>query len=111
MAKRIHHMGMTLSKDAHDKFHSGARELSTKQHQALMKRMGVTKEEDEEWHRTHMTLAEQRAAGMKQLDASVIGASFVEWCVKQGWLVRQGKQYLASKDGVRQLRNRFEIAV
>jgi hypothetical protein len=67
MAKRIHHMGMTLTKEEHDRFHDETRSLSSKQHDALMKKLGVTKEQDEEWHRTHLTLEEQRAKGAKAL--------------------------------------------
>lgn len=52
MAKRIHHMGMIISKDEHDEFHKNAPDLNLKQHEALMKRMRITKEQDEEWHRT-----------------------------------------------------------
>jgi len=111
MAKRIHHMGMILDKDAHEAFHQGAPDLSPKRHAALMKRMGITKEQDEEWHRTHLTLGEQRARGLTHVEAAAIGAGFVEWCVQQGWLVRRGEEYFASKEGVRELGARFEIVV
>ncbi len=58
MAKRIHHMGMTMSKKDHDEFHAAGAELSPERHTALMKKLGVTKEEDEEWRRRRLTLAE-----------------------------------------------------
>jgi hypothetical protein len=114
MAKRIHHMGMTITKEAHDRFHGESPTLGPKQHDALMKRMGVTKEQDEEWHRTHLTLAEQRAAatqGMRRINPFAAGGSFLAWCVKQGWLAQQGKQYYATEEGVRELRERFAIEV
>ena len=111
MAKRIHHMGMTLKKEDHDQFHRTAPTLAPKQHHALMKKLGVTKEQDEEWHRTHLTLAQQRAKGLKHIAPSALAAGFLAWCVKQGWLVRQDNQYFASLDGVRELRDRFEISV
>lgn len=111
MARRIHHMGMIVGKDKHDEFHRDAPDLNPKQHEALMKRMGITKEEDEEWHRTHLTLGEQRARGLTQVDPMVIGAGFVEWCAKHGLLVQRGNQYFATKDGVRELAERFEIVV
>jgi len=102
-------MGMTLKKADHDRFHRHAPELTPKQHEALMKRMGITKEEDEEWHRTHLTLAEQRVQGMKRIEPFAAGGGFLAWCAKQGWVVRQGRQYFASKDGLRELRDRFDI--
>ena len=111
MAKRIHHMGMIVTKEEHGQFHSTAPALSTKQHDALMKKMGITKEQDEEWHRTHLTLAEQRAKGLKHVEASAVGAGFLAWCVKQGWLVQQDKEFFAPQDGIRELRDRFGITV
>ncbi len=111
MAKRIHHMGTIMSKAEHDQFHKNAPDLNPKQHEALMKRLGVTKEEDEEWHRTHLTLGEQRARDLLRVEPSAIGAGFLQWCVKQGWLVQRGDEYFASREGVRELGERFEIAV
>jgi hypothetical protein len=111
MAKQIHHLGMTMGKGEHDEFHHNAPDLTPQQHQALMKRMGITKEQDEEWHRTHLTLGEQRARGLTRVDPSSIGGAFVRWCMKQGWLIQRGAECLASKDGVRELAERFEIVV
>jgi hypothetical protein len=73
--------------------------------------MGITKEQDEEWHRTHLTLGEQRARGLMHVEPSAIGAGFVEWCLKQGWLVRRGGEYFACKEGIRELDARFDIVV
>jgi hypothetical protein len=111
MAKRIRHMGITMSKKEHDQFHKGIPVLSPKQHNALMKKLGVTKEQDEEWHLTHLTLEQLRSKGLKPINPFVVGGGFLAWCVKQGWLVQQGKEYFAAKDGLRQLRERFEINV
>lgn len=111
MAKRIHHMGMIVRKEAHDEFHNTAPDLSPKQHDSLMKRMGITKEQDEEWHRNHLTLGEQRARGLTQVDPVVIGRGFVDWSLKQRLLIQRGSQYFASKQALRELADRFEIAV
>ena len=111
MARRIQHMGMTVGKDEHDAFHKNAPDLNPKQHDALMKKMGITSEQDEEWHRTHWTLGEQRARGVTHVDPNSIGTGFVDWCVKQGLLLHRGKEYYASQDGIRKLGERFEILV
>ncbi|MGA2270664.1 MAG: hypothetical protein ABSH44_19500 [Bryobacteraceae bacterium] len=114
MSKRIHHMGMTLTKEKHDRFHKESPTLAPKQHEALMNKLGVTKEQDEEWHRTHLTLDEQRARatmGMKGINPFAVGGGFLAWCVKQGWLVQRGKQYFATREGARELRERFGIKV
>ena len=74
MGRRIHHMGMTLTKEKHDRFHKEAPTLRPDQHDALMKKLGITKGQDEEWHRTHLTLDEQRAqatTGMKGINCFV----------------------------------------
>jgi len=79
-----------------------------------MKRLGITKEQDEEWHRTHLTLAEQRAqaaAEAKGINPFAVGNGFLAWCVKQKWLLRRGKQYFATTAGARELRERFGIQV
>jgi hypothetical protein len=111
VAKKIHHMGMTVTKKEADDFHKSAPILTPGQHEALMKRMGISKEEDEEWHRTHLTLAQLRTQGLREVDVAALGAAFLGWCVQQGWVVAQGKQYLASKEGARELGERFGIRV
>ncbi len=85
--------------------------LTPEQHVSLMQRLGITEEQDAEWHRTHLTLGEQRARGLTHVEPSAIGAGFVEWCVKQGWLVQRGKEYFASKEGIREFGARFDIVV
>lgn len=107
-------MGMALTKELHDRFHREALDLVPEKHDALMKKLGITKEQDEEWHRTHLTLAEQRAQGTKGLkgvNPFALGAGFLSWCVKEGWLVQRGKQYFATREGARELSERFGITV
>ena len=109
MSKRIRHMGMTLTKEQNEQWHRDAPELTPERHDALMKKLGITKEQDEEWHRTHKTLHEQRTRRQKSINPFAVGGGFLAWCVKQGWLVQQGKQYFATKEGLRELRERFDI--
>jgi hypothetical protein len=107
-------MGMTLTKEAHDRFHREGGNLSPEQHDALMKKLGITREQDEEWHRTHLTLGEERAKEMKGLrgiNPFAVGGGFLSWCLKQGWLVQRGKQYFATKEGARKLREHFDIKI
>jgi len=113
MGKRIHHLGMTLTKVEHDRFHKGAPTLSPERHDALMSKLGVTKEQDEQWHRTHLTLDQQRTQteGLKGINPFAVGGGFLAWCVKQGWLIQRGKQHFATREGARELRERFGIKV
>jgi hypothetical protein len=69
------------------------------------------REQNEESHGTHLTLAEQRAQGLKPVDPFALGGGFLAWCVQHGWLVHQGGKYFASKEGLRELRNQFEISL
>ena len=75
----------------------------------MMKKMGITPEQDAEWHRTHKTLHEQQAQQNRSINPFAAGGAFLGWCVKQGWLVQQGRQYFATKEGARELRQRFDI--
>jgi hypothetical protein len=112
MARRIHHMGMTLTPEDHARFHDQAPPLTPEKHDALMKKLGITKQQDEEWHRTHLTLSELRAqalAGTKHINPQALAAGFLAWCVQQGWLRQKGKQYLATQEGETELRQRFGI--
>jgi hypothetical protein len=104
-------MGMTITKEEHKRWHSDAPQLTPEKHDSLMKKLGITKEEDEDWHRTHLTLREQKMKGLKPVNPFAVGGAFLSWCVKQGWLVERGKQFLATKDGERELRKRFAIEV
>jgi len=114
MGKRIHHMRMTLTTQEHDRFHREEHEVTPEQHDALMKKLGITREQDEEWHKTHLTLGEQRAEGMKALrgiNPFAVGGGFLSWCAQQGWIDRRGKQYFATREGIQELRVRFGITV
>jgi hypothetical protein len=109
MSKRIHHMAMTMTKEEHNRWHAKHATLTLKQHDALMKKLGVSKEQDEEWHRTHQTLDEERMKGTISINPFAVGGGFLAWCIKQGWVVQQGKQHFASPKGVSELRKQFDI--
>ncbi len=111
MSKRIRHMGMTMTKEEHTRWHKDAPQLTPERHDALMKKLGITKGKDEEWHRTHQTLREQKTKGMTPVNPFAVGGAFLSWCISQGWLVQTGKQYFATKEGERELRERFSITV
>ena len=111
MGKRIRHMGMTMTREENSRWHQEAPQLTPERHDALMKKLGVTREEDEEWHRTHLTLREQKMRGLKSVNPFAVGGGFLDWCVKQGWLVQHGKQYLATREGTSELHKRFAIEV
>jgi hypothetical protein len=51
----------------------------------------------------------QRTQGKKSINPFAVGGAFFGWCVQQGWLVQEGKQYFATEEGARELRERFDI--
>jgi len=112
MSKRIRHMGMTMTKEEHARWHAEHGDpptLNSRQQAALMKKLGITKEQDEEWHRTHPGPEERPIKGTKSVNPFAVGGGFLGWCVKQGWLVQQGKRYFVTKEGERELHERFDI--
>ena len=52
MAKKVKHMGMMLTEAEHDRWQKRPA-LTPAEHRALMKKMGVSKEQDEAWHKEH----------------------------------------------------------
>jgi len=56
-------------------------------------------------------LGQQKKKRRKSINPFFVGGAFLDWCVKQGWLVQEGRQYFATEEGARQLQQRFEIAV
>jgi hypothetical protein len=60
---------------------------------------------------TRRVCASQRIRGRKAFNPFALGGGFLAWCVKQGWLVQQGKQYFSTKQGQRELWERFGLKV
>ncbi len=111
MGKRDHHMEMIVEREKDDEFHRRAPYSDTRQHEALMKRLGLTPEEDAAWHKTQLVLGEQRAKGLKHIDPCTIGIAFSEYCVQQGWMVQRCKEYFVTKEGIGELRSRFDLSL
>jgi hypothetical protein len=114
MSNRIKHMGMTLTKDEHEKWHrEHPQGISPEEHDALMKRLGITKEQDEEWHRGHATPREAALPGGRLVNIMAIGGAFVGYCVKEGWLIQHDAgrktRYYVTPEGERELKTRFGI--
>lgn len=109
-------MGMTLTKEDHEKWHREHPErITSEEHDKLLKRLGVTKKQDEEWHKTHLTPREAAARGSKAINPFAIGGAFLKYCSTQGWLIQRGTgpntTYYLTKEGERELKERFGIAI
>jgi hypothetical protein len=94
--KPIRHMGMAMSEEEHRRWHEERKGqgLTPAEHEKLMKHLGISAQEDRRWHE-----AQQRApaAGAEAppkgdpVNCFAIGGGFLEYCVKQGWLLKQSQ--------------------
>ncbi len=53
MKKKKVHLGITITEEEHAKWHEKHKKTSVKEHQVLMKTMGITEKEDKAWHRKY----------------------------------------------------------
>jgi predicted transcriptional regulator len=107
--KFVFHMGMTMTEEELERWHREQPEITQEQHETWMKKMGVSKKEDENWHRTHETPPKrQNTQGKKSVNPFAIGGGFLDYCVRQGWLIQEGKgrsvKYYVTKEGEEKIR-------
>jgi len=98
MAKKrmIRYMGMTLSEEEHRQWHEKhqGKRLTPEEHKKLMEHLGVSEEEDRKWHKANgIPPAEpvEPPPGDDPVNPFAIGGAFLEYCVRKGWLTRQGR--------------------
>jgi len=95
--KVIRHLGMTMTEQEHRRWHQEheGKNLTPEEHEKLLKHLGVSREQDRQWHK-----AQRMGAGKSPTEPGpdgdpanpfAIGGGFLEYCVKQGWLIRQGR--------------------
>ena len=96
MAKKrsIRHMGMTLSEEEHRRWHAQhkAKRLTPEEHTRLLEHLGVSEEEDRKWHEANGMAPVETAATVPDgdpINCFAIGGGFLDYCVRQGWLIRQ----------------------
>jgi hypothetical protein len=93
--KPIRHLGMAMTEEEHRRWHQEheGKGLTAEEHQKLMEHLGVSPEEECQWHPAHPAGEDGAAAGPGPDDTPVncfaLGGGFLEYCVKQGWLTRQ----------------------
>jgi hypothetical protein len=98
MAKKrlIRHMGMTMSEEEHRRWHEQhkGKRLTPEEHEKLMEHLGVSEAEDCKWHKANGMLPTETAEPLpdgEPVNPFAIGGGFLEYCVRQGWLTRQGR--------------------
>ncbi len=112
--KKIKHVGMRMTEEEHERWHKEHSELTPVEHEALMEKMGISKEQDEEWHEAHGMPEQPKRLSQKPINPYAVGGGFLEYCVKQGWMIREGKgrnaRYYVTPEGEGKLRG-FGITV
>lgn len=95
--KPIRHMGMTMTEEEHRRWHQehDGKELTPEEHRQLMTHLGISEEEDAKWHEAREagraeTVPEAGPQG-EPVNPFAIGGAFLDYCVRQGWLIRQGR--------------------
>ena len=95
MAKKrmIRHMGMTMTEEEHRQWHKkhNGKPLTPEEHKELMEHLGVSDEEDRKWHKANGMPPAEAVEPPKgdPVNCFAIGGGFLEYCVEQGWLIRQ----------------------
>ncbi|MEW6235811.1 MAG: hypothetical protein AB1656_10530 [Candidatus Omnitrophota bacterium] len=110
-------LGMNLTEAEHEKWHKEhpQGELTAEEQEQLRERLGVSEAEQRQWREQHPEHEENRKEGTeKAINPFAVGGGFLDYCVKQGWLIREGSgrssKYYATPAGKRELAN-FGIKV
>lgn len=94
--KPIRHMGMTMTEEEHRKWHAehDGKELTEAEHRLLMEHLRISEEENRKWHQAQQSPAEETTGdlppGGDPINPFAIGGAFLQYCVRQGWLIQQG---------------------
>ncbi|MFX1570868.1 MAG: hypothetical protein ACFFCV_21220 [Promethearchaeota archaeon] len=115
MAKKIHHMGMNISPEEHDKWHLDHKGMTNEEHTTLIKKMGITKEEDEQWHKENNNTEILEEKNMTPINPYLVGGGFLNYCIKRNWITQKGKgrnaKYFISIEGIEQLKKKYGIQI
>jgi hypothetical protein len=91
--------------------------LTKAEHRLLIEKMGISLEQDEKWHREHempLPTKEQIKSEGQSINPFAIGGGFLTYCVKQGWLLQEGKgraaRYFVTAEGRERLKD-FDIKI
>ena len=106
---------MEMTDEEHKKWHDGHQKMTPAEHKAFMKKMGISEEDDKKWHEAHNEPKRTESTlGLKSVNPFAIGGGFLDYCIKQGWLIleKKGRQvkYYITKEGEKGLR-KFDIKV
>jgi len=104
MGEKSRHMGMDLTEQRHEQWHSEHEDVNPEQHETMMEKMGISEEEDAKWHAANSGSTKSvDKAGENSVNPFAVGGGFLAYCVQQGWLREVGKgrhkKYYATDEG------------
>jgi DNA-binding transcriptional ArsR family regulator len=92
---KLIHMGMLITVEEHERWHRDHDgKLSAEEHAKLMDTIGISEEDDRNWHTNHPELPIKDSPG-KRLNPFAVGGGFLDFCVRKGWVKREGKEHSA----------------
>lgn len=104
---KISHMGMVMTEEEHERWHTENREILPEEHEKLMRKMGVSKEQDAVWHTQHEELVVNEDS-LLSVNPFMIGGGFIDYCIGKGWMTREGKgkatRYYLTKIGKEEIK-------
>ncbi len=99
--------GITKEVEIGVRRNDGQEDMTPEEHRAFLTEMGFSEQEDRDWHRTH-GLSQDDTRGRRTVDPFEVGGAFLEFCVMQGWLIKEGKgrtaRYFVTDKGEKELR-------
>ena len=111
----VKHMGISPEED--EKWHREHGAMTPEDHLRMvemLEKKGISKEKQKKWHQEKSVRTQSDGSEGKPLNPFVIGGGFLTYCVKQGWLTKEGKgnktKYFATEKGKREL-TKFDIHI
>lgn len=109
MEKKFEHFGMEMTEAEHEKWHKEHREITEQEHRELMEKMGVSEAEDNKWHEEYdVPKSGLKKTAAKLVNPFAIAGGFLDYCIKQGWLIQEGKsrgaKYYVTQEGEKGLK-------
>ena len=85
-------MEIKLSQQKHEQCHCKHQDISPEQHKKMIQKMGISEKEEAKWHAANPSSPKDKDHEKnKSINPFAVGGGFLAYCVRQGWLIQQGK--------------------
>ncbi|MFW9903148.1 MAG: hypothetical protein ACFFFH_02340 [Candidatus Thorarchaeota archaeon] len=105
-----------MTPEEHNNWHLEHKEMTAEDHEKFIETMGISKEEDENWHKMQNNAEFEHNENIaKPVNPFMIGGAFLDFCKKNKWIIQQGKgikaKYFITNEGIEQLKAKFDIKI